>query len=112
MVPRQQEVGDGADGIQIGAAIDGVGLGDGLGRHVERRAGDRVGCRRLDEVPTEVLHEAEVDYLDDVGLVGSLGENDVRGLDVAVDQAERMRLGERAADLREDVDRARGLDGP
>ena len=54
----------------------------------------------------EALDEAEVDDLRDVGLAAALAQDDVRRLDVAVDEAERVRLGERAADLPQDVDHA------
>ena len=51
----------------------------------------------------DVLHEPEVENLDEVGLVAVLDEEDVRGLEVAMDDAERVRLAQRAADLAGDV---------
>ena len=61
--------------------------------------------------PPKFFTRPKSTHLDDIGLVGSIGEDDVGRLDVAMDQAERVGLGESAADLGEDVDRARGLDG-
>ena len=52
--------------------------------------------------------EAEVEHLDEVVVLVALHQKDVARLDVAVDDAERVGLAERAADLPRDVDRALG----
>ena len=44
-----------------------------------------------------LLDEAEVEHLDEVVVVVLLDEEDVARLDVAVDDAERVRLAQRAA---------------
>jgi hypothetical protein len=56
----------------------------------------------------EALDQPEVHHLGHVGDAAALAENDVGGLDVAVDQAHVVRLGQRAADLLEDVGNAGG----
>ena len=50
------------------------------------------------------LGDAEVEDLDATGAVGALGEEEVRGLEVAVDDAERVGLGDRLARLEDEVD--------
>ena len=55
------------------------------------------------------LRDAEVEDLDARLPVGALGAEEVRGLEVAVDDAERVRLGDRLAGLEDEVDRL--LDG-
>ena len=43
---RQKEVADGPDGVEVAPGIGLVGMPDRLGRHVERRADDRVVGRQ------------------------------------------------------------------
>jgi hypothetical protein len=57
----------------------------------------------------DALHEPEVDDLGDVRPPAALGEQDVRRLDVAVDEPDAVRLAERLADLAQDVDDAAGM---
>ena len=52
----------------------------------------------------EHLGDAEVEHLDAGRAVGARGEEEVGGLEVAVDDAERVRLGERLAGLQHVVD--------
>ena len=56
--------------------------------------------------------DAEVEDLDEVRLAGALGQNDVLGLEVAVDDALPVRLVERAADLGQDLEHALRLHRP
>ncbi|MEI7894109.1 MAG: hypothetical protein WCI05_13535 [Myxococcales bacterium] len=76
-----------------------------LGRQVEDRAQDDSGAsrqsrgrRRLD------LRDAEVEHFDARGAVRACGEKEVCGLDVAVNHALRMRLGERFARVEHGAD--------
>ena len=82
-----------ADGEHVGAEVERPAL-DVLGRHVRRRAEQLAGHGQ----PLEVDHvrDAEVHQLHDA--VGP--DHDVLGLDVAVQDAAGVRVGERARDLR------------
>jgi hypothetical protein len=82
-----------------------LGVLDRLGGHVERCAGDRAGGRQAGA--TLRVHrpgQAEIEDLDEVGHAAASVQQDVGRLDVAVDQADGMGLGQRAADLDQDVD--------
>ena len=52
------------------------------------------------------LHQPEIEDLDEVAYPAPASEDDVGRLDVAVDEADAMRLGQRAANLAQDVDDA------
>ena len=54
------------------------------------------------------LHDAEVEQLDDVDLVGGAADEQVRRLDVAVEQPRVVGLGERRAGLDQQLDHAGG----
>ena len=56
---------------------------------------------------TGLLRDAEVEDLDAGRPVGTSREKKVRGLQVAVDDTDRVRLGERLARLQDAVDRLR-----
>ena len=56
------------------------------------------------------LGQAEVEHLDEGGVVAARDEEDVLGLEVAVDDAVRVRGRERVGDLRGDRDGALGLE--
>ena len=76
-----------------------------LGRHVHRRAADdQVGRQagRLAAVGAE--DQAEVEELDEVVEAAALGDEQVRRLQVAVDQRLGVRLGQRPAGLADQVD--------
>jgi hypothetical protein len=64
----------------------------------ERRFGLR-GARLRD------LRDAEVEHLDRGRPVGAVGEKEIRGLEVAMNDAERVRLGERLARLEHELER-------
>src|SRR5262249_35034855 len=70
-------------------------------RHVERRADDRAVLREH-RLLVDLLREAEVRDLRMAVVV----EQDVRGLQVAVDDALAVRVVDRAADLHDDVEDA------
>ena len=63
--------------------------------------GQRGGVRVLGQ-----LDQAEVEHLGDVGLAALDRDEHVRGLQVPVDQAQPVRLGQPRADLAEQVDHA------
>ena len=76
-----------------------------LGGHVLRGPEDRAAGRQADLAGH--LREAEVEQLDEVAPVGALEQEDVVGFDVAVDDVELVRAGERGRHLHRDVHRAR-----
>jgi hypothetical protein len=88
-----------AERVDVGAAVD-AGALDLLGRDVVDRADPHARLRQP-ALRAGVLGEAEVG---EVGVIGAVavGDQDVGGLDVAVDEPARVRDVERAADLHED----------
>ena len=84
-----------------------------LGRHVRGRADHRAG-RGLEAdvlvVAVEQLRDAEVEQLDELGAVGRRHDDHVVGLEIAVDDADRVRGAEAVADLHEHGERARQVD--
>ena len=54
------------------------------------------------------LRDAEVEHLDAGAPVGAVCEKEVRGLEIAMDHPERVRLGERLGGLEQVVDRQLG----
>ncbi len=96
----------GADGEQVGAAVDAVGEAHGLLRRHERgRAQRGPGARRLAAGLAHAGH-AEVEQLDHV----LAGDEDVGRLDVAVDDALVVEALERVAELGGDPQRLVGGD--
>ena len=87
----------------IGALVAGL-----LRRDVVRRPheGAGIGDLTVRVVAVEELHQAEVEHLDEVVIVVLPQEHDVGRLQVAVDDPQRMRLSQRAADLLRHVDDA------
>ena len=100
---RQQLVEHDAQRPDVRARVDLARLADLLRRHVRRRAEGRVGGGQIVLIFTEVGHlgDAEVENLDQRRSIGAGGEEEVGGLEVAVDDAERMRLGQRLARLQD-----------
>ena len=87
--PVRREVHHRAQGVDVGPGVERA-VADGLlGRHVQRRAADRHvagqlgGARVLGQ-----LDQAEVEHLGDVRLAAPDRDEDVGGLQVAVDQAQ------------------------
>ena len=58
------------------------------------------GVLRVDQ-----LGDAEVEHLDAGAAVGPVREKEVRGLEIAMDHSERVRLGQRLGGLQQVVDR-------
>jgi hypothetical protein len=104
---HEQKIADRAERIEIGTNVDGVRVGDGFGGHVQRCAGKRlrpaVFCVRL----FEVLDQSEIEELGDIVPADLRAEHDVGRLDIAMDQADRVRLGQCLSDLNQNVTHAR-----
>ena len=97
----EQVVADGAHRVEVAAHVAGCGRRERFRRHVERRSRqhDRGRHRDLGAVGGDRLDQPEIEHLDDVGLAAALGQEDVRRLDVAVEQAALVRFGQGAAHL-------------
>ena len=91
-LPGRQLIGQDADGEHVGAKIERPPL-DVLGRHVRRRAEQLPGHRHA--LLVDDLRDAEVGELDEP----VVADHDVLGLDVAMDDAELVRVLERARHL-------------
>ena len=78
------------------------------GRQLGRGGHDGVS---IDSACVE-LHQPEVEHLDEVVVEAHPADVDVGGLDVAVDQSPRVRVGERVADLPQQVDARSAGTGP
>ena len=94
---REQEVGDAAERVDVGAAVDRRFAHRHLRRDVARRARGRAFHRELrrQSSPRDELGQTEVEHLDEVVRQADLAEHHVRRLEVAVDQALLVRLLER-----------------
>ena len=108
----QQVVGHGPQRVDVAPLVQLPAARRLLGRHEQRRAEDlalaaqvgRAGRRRGPD-------QAEVEQLGHVVHPPAPRGEDVRRLDVAVDQARRVRLAQRPADLPQQVDRPRRRQG-
>ncbi len=105
----QHLVGHHAERVDVAARIERF-AGELLGAHVGRRAEHHallsellllLRVRRF--APSR---DAEVEHLDEVCLPRAIGEDDVLGLQVAMDDALLVRLVERSAHLLHDLERA------
>ncbi len=103
-----------AEGVDVGARVEGVALGL-LGGHVLGGAdgGAQLGAFALDDggVLSEGLGDAEVEDLGEVSDACDGFEDDVGGLEVAVDDVAAVGLLEACGDLDEDAEGASQLDG-
>ena len=104
--PGEQLVEDDADRVEVAARVERIAARL-LGAHVLGRAADDAGARdaRLLRVGAD-LREAEVDDLHEVAARAHRLEDDVLGLEIAVDDALVVRFGERRERLAQDVDDA------
>ncbi len=99
----EQEVADGAQRVDVGARVDILRIDDALRCHVARRAEDLDLLRDVARLlGLQVLHEAEVQQLDDVVLAAP-AQHHVLRLDVAVDHSVLVCLAQRGADLAQDM---------
>ena len=95
----EDSVGDDARAVQVGAVVhlaaDGL-----LGREELRRAHDEAGLRLLRSRPARRdLRDPEVEDLEALAAAGQRDEPEVLGLEVAVDDACSVRLGEPGEEL-------------
>ena len=97
---------DAAERVDVGAAVDVAAL-DLLGRDVVDRA-DEAAIRRQAARRGKMAGEAEVAHVR-VLCIRFLAEEDVRRLHVAVHEPRCMRRIERLGDLRDEADRALGI---
>ena len=86
----------GAQAVDVGAFIDGFALGD-FRRHIVRRAHDHVAA--LGAIPGRGFGQAEVGQLH----AAVFFQHDVLRLDVAVDNAQRVRVRQAFSDARGDM---------
>ena len=101
-------VGHRPDRVHVAARAHVRSTAHALGRHVVRGADD-VSHRRHGGIVlgAELLDEPEVEHLHDVVDASALAQHHVRRLHVAMDEPDPMRLGERRADLLDEVNDAR-----
>ena len=103
----QEMVGHRSDRIHVAPGVDLGGRGDDLGRHVERGTQDGVGVGRARVRPAvQVLDEPKVEDLDEVGLQVPLAQEEIRRLDVAMDEPQLVGLPQRATRLGQEMDHA------
>lgn len=100
--PEESLVEHAAERVQIGTAVARSTERE-LGRHVRRRTEHlaHVGHRRRGAVRRDRLREPEVEHFDVVAPVRQ--QHDVGGLEVAMDDLQRVRALERVADLHADA---------
>ncbi len=111
----EQFVGHAAHGIDVGAHVELVGQRL-LGREVGRRADHDAHSGQLLAGLVGALgvaqpRDAEVENLHHLGPVAPLAADEVGGLQVAVNDAQRVRFRQAGAHLHQQVDRAQGVDG-
>jgi hypothetical protein len=110
---RDHLVADRAECVDIAARVGGAARGL-LRRHVLGRPHRHARARQATLACGFCfgrLRDAEVEDLHDVGGSFARDEEDVLGLEIAVDDALRVRGGECAADLRGDLEGARDIEG-
>ena len=107
---REHAIHQHAQGVEVGAAIRravAVGL---LGRHVGWRADDLAGAGDPRVRRSQGLRNPEVQDLDVICLADDVDQEDVVGLEIAMNEPERMGFGQGLADLDGDPDGAPGRD--
>ncbi len=103
--PGEHPVSDDADRPEIRAEVDVLGTEELLRAHVVRRADHAAGRGQAEAlVVLTLLGDPEVEHLHE-GLAVDVDQEHVVRLDVAVDDAEAVRLAERARRLDEDLGR-------
>ena len=99
---RDHLVEDHPQRIDVGALVDLLRVGDLLGRHELRRAHDERAHAAAILVGLHEPRDAEVEDLDVIARLFLVGEEDVVGLEVAVDDTGAVRSVERRGDLARD----------
>jgi hypothetical protein len=90
--PCHAEIEHDAERVLIGAAVEVLVAEELLGRAIRGRADERVRDRDLPGRVAEHLRDAEVEDLRLDAAVRCLGEEDVRGFQVAVEHADAVRV--------------------
>ena len=101
--PREERVSDGAERVEIRRGASTARPSAISGAMNAGVPAKKPVCVMSARRGRERLHEAEVEHLHEIGIAAVAADEDVAGLDVAVDEARRVRLGERVADLPEEV---------
>ena len=102
---REELEQDRSERVHVRSSVDRAVL-ELLGSHVRRRTHDHAGAHHVGGHPVGHARDAEVG--DDHALAG---DHDVLGLEIPVNDADDMRRGETAGDLRGDAERLREVDG-
>ena len=98
--PGKQIVAKGSQRVNVAAGVDLVGLLDRFWGNVQRGPRDRPWRGQGDLfLRVDRLDESKVKQLDEIVEPAAMVEHDVGRLDVAVDQADAVCLGQRSADL-------------
>jgi hypothetical protein len=100
---RQHPIENRAGGVDVGTQIEIGRTARLLGRHVGRCSDDRASAREL--VVVAQLRDAEVEGLERQPTAGLAREEEVRGLEIAVHDALRVRGSEAATHLPEERQR-------
>jgi len=107
-LPNEKLVEGDAERPYVGTAIDRARFAHLLGRHIERRAHEGRRAREGCTCRAARLRDAEVEDLDRRNPVGASDEKNVGGLQIAMNDSDRVRLGNRVAGLDDDVDHLGG----
>ncbi len=110
-LPGERLVHHDAGGVHVGARVE-LEPADLLRAHVVRRAAHEPGRGELRVVLRLQLRDAEVEHLYVLATRAQRLDEDVLGLEVAVDDAGRMRVVERGKRLAEQLCDARGRQRP
>jgi hypothetical protein len=103
--PREKLEQRHADRPDVGAPVDGLGSGELLWRHVLGRAEDGTRARhRLAGRRLGALRDTEVEDLRLQETVTTLDDEEVGGLEIPMDDAERVSFGDRLARLDHELD--------
>ncbi len=109
----EQPIGDAAQRVDVGPTVDRLGAERHFRRHEPGSAGEgplhRERLRTPGRRATLQLHQAEIEHLDEVDVEAA--QEEVGGLDVAMDEAGGVGLGQGVAGLAQQVDGALGRNG-
>ena len=108
---RGDLVGHHAERVNVGAAVDLAVLAL-LRSHVLGRPDDHAGGGAGGALPVGELGDAEVDQLHEVPLVAALDEEDILGLEVAVDDPAVVGGPQRVGQLEQDLEPDRAVEAP
>ena len=106
---RQQVIAERANRIDVAPWIAAGRVVDRFGRHEQRcplRPVPTDQTRKVAAAVAVFADQTKIEHLHAVRHAAAVAEENIRRFDVAMHQTEGMRLGQRIADLREDVDHA------